>query len=215
MNYSSSPFATHQPVLIELLKKTSGHILELGCGDGSTKLIRSHIDGFNGKRKLVSVESNQEWFNKYKHLETAHHHLYFVDAGNEDSHETGEKWVDFLQQKKIDELDFEICFIDQSPWNARTSALRYMLPRCKIVVVHDVDYFPVNNLWGKVINTKREGNKVMHKMDFSDVSANFKVFYPPFSHFGGKTGPPTLVCSNLMNDKEFSDLNISIDKYYD
>ena len=47
-------FGTHRPILCELLKITRGNIIELGCGNSSTKLINSIIS--NSDRKLISLD---------------------------------------------------------------------------------------------------------------------------------------------------------------
>ena len=78
--YKDHPYFTHQPFFIEVLKNTSGDILECGCGDGSTVMIRDHIENTN--RKLVSLESDLKWMNKYTYLEDENHRFYHVDAGN-------------------------------------------------------------------------------------------------------------------------------------
>ena len=48
-------------------------------------------------------------------------------------------------------LDFDVCFIDQSPWLARYETVKRMKDRARFVLVHDVDYFPMNNIFGKTI----------------------------------------------------------------
>ena len=215
MNYINNPYATHQPTLLEILKITSGNIIELGCGDGSTKLIRDYIDNQNINRKLYSLESNKSWLDKYENLGNENHKLYYVDASNVDNDSTGEKWVNFIENSDIKDVEFEVCFIDQSPWTARTHTLNYFKNKCKFIIVHDVDYFPANKKWGTIIDSERQGNKVKYNMNFSDIILNHRVFYPPFSKFAGPTGPPTLLCSNLLNKEEFNNININIDKYYE
>ena len=69
-------FYTHQPYFKEILKNTTGNILECGCGEGSTMMIREHIRGTG--RILVSLESNLEWLSKYTHLADANHVLQHV-----------------------------------------------------------------------------------------------------------------------------------------
>jgi hypothetical protein len=41
--YKDNAYYTHQPIFIEILKKTTGNILECGCGDGSTLMIKEEI----------------------------------------------------------------------------------------------------------------------------------------------------------------------------
>jgi hypothetical protein len=208
-------FGTHRPCLIDLVKNTTGNIIEFGCGNSSTILIKDLIK--NTDRKLISLESNLEWLNKFKHLEDDNHKLFHIKAGTCDNDATGKIWIDFIKNNKlINNLDFEVCFIDQSPWTARTHALNYFKDKIPYIIVHDVDYFPVHNKWGKAVQiTAPEGKKV-YNMDFSDIVKHYRVYYPPLEYFAGPTGPPTLLCSSVLNDTEFNKMceNINYEKYY-
>lgn len=200
-------FGTHKPVLIELVKNTTGNIIECGCGNSSTILIKELIKNTN--RILISLESNLEWYNKFKHLENDNHKLFYIDIGNEDNENTGKYWTNFIKNNNfINGLSFDICFIDQSPWTARTYTMNYFKNICPYLIVHDVDYFPLNNKWGNIKKEYSLINKHNYKiikrdMDFSDVVINFKVFYPPDEYFAYKTGPPTLLCSNIISSEDF------------
>ena len=195
-------FYTHQPYFMEILKNTTGNILECGCGEGSTIMIRKQIRGTN--RKLVSLESNLEWLNKYTHLADDHHHLQHVDADNEDCIETGNKWVEHIIANNL--TDFEVVFLDSSPWMSRKCCFDYFLNKAKIIIIHDFDYFPNNNIIGKTILRTCVNDKEKIECDLTGVVKNYKLFYPPYKHFVGTTGPPTLVCSNIMDPEEFDDL---------
>ena len=205
--YKFDKYATHQPALFEVLKRVQGDILELGIGNGSTSIIKSSL---SSSQKLISLESNKEWFDKFKHLESENHHLFFVDAGNEDNLETGLAWTDYIEEN-LNEYDFEFVFIDQSPWAARTSCLQYFVDKAKYILVHDVDYYATRGIWGSSKgHTNIAKNKVKYDMDFSDVAKYSRVFYPVNRFFFPLTGPPTLVCSNFV---ELDD--ISTDSYYE
>ena len=202
----SHGFHTHQPFFLEILKNTTGNILECGCGDGSTMMIKEEIK--NTGRKLVSLESNLEWLNKYQPFADENHTLYHVDAGNADTTETGNAWVEFIKEKKLD--DFEIVFLDSAPWSSRKSCFDYFLNKAKIIIFHDFDYYPVNNIIGNVIRkeeTYYEG-KLQQRIvcNLDGIVKHYKLFYPPNKYFIGLTGPPTLVCSNTMDQKEFQEL---------
>ena len=217
--YKTHPFYTHQPFFIEIIKNTTGDILECGCGDGSTKMIKEQIK--NSNRKLISLESNLEWLNKYKHLADSFHELYHINAGNDDNIETGNKWVEFIKENKLN--DFDIVFIDSSPWLSRKCCFDYYLNKAKIIIIHDFDYFPNNNIIGNVINKeiKYFNNKYREKIDcnLDGIVKNYKLFYPPDDYFPSSTGPPTLVCSNIMDNDEFHTLiktiESNINSYYD
>lgn len=51
------PYWTHTNMLTKCLLHTQGDILELGCGHYSTAILSA----FSEKRKVISVDTNQEW----------------------------------------------------------------------------------------------------------------------------------------------------------
>jgi hypothetical protein len=211
LSYKTNQYATHQPLLIELLKNTKGNILELGCGEGSTKLFRNFI---NNDRKLYSIESNREWLDKYIHLEDNNHKLLYINASNDDNDDTGKIWTDFID-KELNDITFEIVFIDQSPWTARTHCLNYFKDKAKYIIVHDVDYYPYSNKFGRIISEyKREDGKSKADIDFSDIAKLFYTFYPPFEYYTYPAGIPTLLCSSIASETEFKSLIDIIEQNY-
>ena len=205
-NYKNDDYSTHQPYLIEILKNTSGNILECGCGNGSTILLNNLLK--NSSRKLISLESNLEWLNKYTYLTNDYHKLYHIEAGNDDVVETGNIWVDFIKKANLN--NFEVIFIDSSPWYSRISCFEYYLNKAKIIIIHDFDYYLERNIIGSVIekevsyyNNREQIRIVQYKLN--NVK-NYKLFYPPKEYFFGRTGPPTLICSNTMSSIEFNEL---------
>jgi hypothetical protein len=218
--YKDHGFYTHQPYVMEVLKTITGNILECGCGDGSTYMIKKHIHDTSDQqcttdrctsdqqcttnRQLVSLESNLEWLNKYTHLADANHQLYHVATDNTDCLETGNKWVDFIQTLEI--KDFEMVFLDSSPWMSRKCCFDYFLNISKIIIIHDFDYFPNNNIIGTTISKTNVDGKEKIVCDLTGIVKNYRLFYPPYKYFIGLTGPPTLICSNIMEKDEFDAL---------
>lgn len=214
--YKNHPYYTHQPFFIEVLKNTSGDILECGCGDGSTIMIRDNIEGTN--RKLVSLENDLEWMNKYTYLEDNSHSFQYIEADNIDCVETGAKWVEFIIKNNLNA--FEVVFIDCNPWLARKAVFEHFKDKAKIIIIHDFDYFPNNNLIGKTLSTETYIQPITNdthfeckkiECDLTGIISNFKLFYPPYKYFAGATGPPTLICSDLMSKVEFDGLVESIE----
>lgn len=202
LTYKTDNYSTHQPLLIEILKNTTGNILECGCGDGSTPVIRKFL---TGDRKLYSVESNESWYNKYKSMETDSHKIYFNDAGNEDVNETGQKWVDFFENN-LSDVQFDIVFIDQSPWISRLHTLNYYKSRSKYIIINSIDYYPSNNIFGTIISEENISGKQKLTLDFSDIVNNYYLFYPPYEYYTSFTGIPSLLCSNLATNEEFNEM---------
>lgn len=170
----SDPFATHQKFLEFYIKKTSGDILEFGSGFGSTQFIRDLLK--NTKRKLITYENNKTWFEdmivKIPPNEN-HQYVYVKD------------WDDVINS--IPKFNWSIVFIDQTPWSARVTTMEHFKNYAEYIIIHDIDYYPTNNIFGKVLQN--------NTLNFDDISNNWKVYYPdhPWPY---KTGPPTLVFSN-------------------
>tara|TARA_B110001450_G_scaffold191639_1_gene179855 strand:+ start:6690 stop:7397 length:708 start_codon:yes stop_codon:yes gene_type:complete len=228
VDYNTNPYGTHRPCLINLIKNTTGNIIEFGCGDSSTILIKDIIKGTN--RKLVTFESNKNWLDKYKHLEDENHKFHFIDAGNVDSSETAQKWVDYIKNSNVKDMIFDVVFIDSSPWSSRTFLVNYYKEKAKYIIVHDCGYFVgasglhlhkqtgTTNLWGKVNKTFTHGSNRTYDMDFSNVANNYHVYYPYLKYFALYCGPATLLMSNVVTDDEFNSMNEKIfenNKYYD
>ena len=174
MSDTPGAYSTHRPFLKFYVQQTTGDIIEFGTGHGSTGFIMDLIKG--SPRKLISVESDPKWFEDMKkaYPENEQHQYILV-----------KDWKDFLSQAPKE--NYSIVFIDQSPWEARKWTLDHFKDTAEYVIIHDVDYFPTNGIFGKCI-TK-------FKFDFSDCFKNYKTYYPlePWFYF---TGIPTLVGTN-------------------
>jgi hypothetical protein len=61
-------------------------------------------------------------------------------------------------------------------------------------------------------------NKVIYDVDLTNEVNNYKLYYPPLKYFIGATGPPTLICSNIISTENFNEIintiDNNIDKYY-
>jgi hypothetical protein len=170
----TDPFVTHQKFLEFYISKTTGDILEFGSGYGSTKFIRDLIK--NTDRKLVTYENDKEWINSMIEKippNDNHQYVYVKD------------WDETI--KSIPKFNWSIVFIDQSPWDARVTAMKHFKNHVEYIIIHDVDYFSTNNIFGKTLNDRT--------LNFDDVSDNWKVYYPKHP-WACETGPPTLVFSN-------------------
>lgn len=172
---SEDPFATHQKFLKYYIENTTGDIIEFGIGHGSTGFILNLIKGSD--RKLVSVENDISWLEKIKieYPETDKHKYVFVK----------DDWKTTIES--FNPSDFSFVFIDQSPWEARHMTLEHFKMGSDYIMIHDVDYFPKNNIFGKYINE--------FSFDFSDCFTKWALYYPE-KPWPGPTGPPTLVGSN-------------------
>jgi len=195
-------WSTHQPVLYAIATSTKGPIIEFGCGHGSTDLLHEICE--KEERILITIEDDLEWLTKFSEKYQGHgynpdnsgwHKFYYVPGKNLDDRENPAHWIAFMDEfELLDQLSFDVCFIDQAPWLARYETLKRMKDRARFVVVHDVDYFPMNGVFGKVIKPIVDRNK--GQFDFSDVFSTFQVYFPN-QPWPADTGPPTLLGSNF------------------
>jgi hypothetical protein len=70
-------WSTHMPVLLQLLQKTDGSILEVGSGVYSTPLLHWFCSFTN--RKLVTYESDKSFIHFAKQYETDFHKVHFIE----------------------------------------------------------------------------------------------------------------------------------------
>jgi len=194
--HRTNEFATHQPILVELVKllKPDSNILELGCGQGSTELL--HLLSTIYDVNVLTLDDNEEWINKYSTDLKNSRHSFLLTSFNS-----------FIDRTKG--FTWDLVFIDQGSWDSREECLMYYRDKAKFIVLHDSDYYPGNNRFGKLIKPI-VSNEVPGEVDYSDVFKYYKEFYPPLP-WPGPSGPPTLVGSNLVDfnivpDYEVQDL---------
>lgn len=209
VRFRKDGFSTHQPVLYSVVKATSGPIIEFGCGNGSTDLLHELCQSQG--RVLISLDDNMGWQDKYRKKYKGRgyeknnkgwHKLYFVPGKDLEKKESAKHWEVFLDNfELLDDITFDVCFIDQSPWLGRVVTLNLMKERARFVIIHDVDYFAVHGIFGKV--KKPTGNRIPGEFDFSDVFKKYMVYFPE-GRWPGRTGPPTLLGTNF--EEEFPEI---------
>jgi hypothetical protein len=162
-------WCSHRPLLylaLELTKNSNKPIVELGCGDGSTIQLNQYIQTDN--RKLISFDTNQEWINKYIHLESnKHQFVYKPDnfAYNQESKEWYDKTpeiVDWLTDVSKDGIS--VCLVDHACGERRHSDMKLIYNQCDFMVVHDSEPaatgYMMDRVWGLFkykLNIKRFG----------------------------------------------------------
>ncbi len=176
--HEEDAYYTHQPVLMKALKISTGDVLELGCGDGSTELIHRFCEVHD--RKIVTAESDSAWLSKYKDKFSSEKHSFILT----------DKWGEF--SKKMSERRWGLVFIDQGNWQGRAESFLALRDCADYLILHDCDYFYENGLLGSP-----------NEPHWKDVIANSKEFQPikrlcwtdpPLRKL---TGPPTLLASNI------------------
>jgi len=91
-------------------------------GLGSTQLLHDYC--LNKDRMLVSIDSNKEWAEKYKHLDCHHHMTIHTDNWDET--------IKYIQTYK-----WGVALVDHAPGEHRHIAIEQLKDYVDIIVVHD------------------------------------------------------------------------------
>jgi len=188
--HRTNEYASHQPVLIEILRRTSGPVLELGSGEGSTRLLHHLCDG---NRYLLTVDDNLEWLERYEELSNISHGFLREDLDK------------ITKRDLITRVEWEVVFLDQGDWNSRTECLMYFKDRARFIILHDSLYYPSNGIFGKLI--KPLGKEEEAEATYDDVFKFYKEYYP-IKPWNSEFGIMTLVGSNFDPVPESIDMSI-------
>ena len=112
---------THLPVICRAfaeLGESRGDVLELGCGDFSTPMLHELCV----KRKLISIDNEELWYNRFLYLWSTWHSLHLVKS-----------WTNLPEYDK----KWDIAFIDLNPAYDRKIAISALSDNAKIIIAHD------------------------------------------------------------------------------
>lgn len=113
--YDACAWGSHLPALLGCLADTVGPVLEIGIGHFSTPAL--HAFCVQADRRLVSVENNPEWMDKFVHLAGPQH-----------------QFVKEISPTK----GWALVFIDDSPGGKhRADRFKAFIDNSIFVVVHD------------------------------------------------------------------------------
>jgi len=188
-------YSTHQPVLYEALLRTSGPVIEFGCGLGSTPLL--HTFCARQCRELVSLESDEEWLGRFAEYVAPWHMFVHVD-----------NWDNVLMSDEIVTSHYSLALVDQSPWEARHTTILALRDVVKFIVLHDCDYFPEHRMFGESLRALN-GPDDRGLRTYDDIFEHYKEFFPLEPWPYPRTGPPTLLGSNF----EDCDWDVDFVKY--
>ncbi len=111
---------SHLPILIELLRKTNGAVLEVGMGLNSTPVL--HWMCTFQQRQLLSLENDPKWLEPNKAYENEFHKVEFVDF-----------WVD----APIDDTHWSVALIDHRPALRRKDEAKRLKDNADFILLHD------------------------------------------------------------------------------
>lgn len=103
--------------------------LEFGTGDGSG-LIFNKIAAENKNIFIQSYETDSNWLN-----ETASKYgldNYKFNYIN--------NWDQFLVEENFTD-NYDLVFVDQTPWEARIKTIDLLINKAKIIILHDYDFY--------------------------------------------------------------------------
>ncbi len=211
MKYSNNPFGTHAPFLEDCLdysidispRGESVQWIEIGTGGESSRIFRERLEK-EPRANLLSLESDPIWIEKYKLEYQAHprHTLLVIN--------TEKSWLSAVQEivRGAEEKEIGLVFIDSIPWDSRTTPMLLLRNVAKLILIHDVDYFPHNALWGleveqikyNPVKWNKYGNLQRINLGYRDYSEVFSSWVEAFPIKPGFfTGPPTLIGSNFLD----------------
>jgi hypothetical protein len=170
---------SHQQVLLEAIKISGNKpILELGAGDFSTQLIHSVAEG----RKIITVDHNQKWLDRYAFLKSKDHSFLQVDV---------ESTLNFYKE---DNTNWGVVFVDSITWEVRMLAINKYKDTSDYLVIHDTGYSAKTGKFGKEI-------KLMTDKDpgLRDFSSYFKYWREYLPINWTVDDPPTVLGSNFFN----------------
>jgi hypothetical protein len=167
LSYDIDVSATHQPCLIRAIENSIGDVLELGMGMFSTDLIHHMIK--DEDRKIVSVEDNRDWMNKFTHNINNKHEFRLIER-------SVNSWKGIVDE--YCERKWGVVFVDQGYgeeiWRpSRNYAVEQLAECSQFVVAHDADIFPE-----------------MKKKDY-----NWIEYIPPVCVDNTRNGPSTYIIS--------------------
>jgi hypothetical protein len=102
------------------LADSKGAVLEMGCGDFSTVLLHELC----AYRKLVSLDINKGWTDKFQYLATPNHIIKNVES-----------WDNIPEYQEL----WDIVLIDHSPAPYRKVAVEALANNAKLLVCHDTE----------------------------------------------------------------------------
>ena len=177
-----SELFTHQPVLFTVAERCEGPIAECGCGFGST-LFLHEIAERRGIR-VLSLDSDPNWFARFSHLASANHEFRFV-----------EDWASEMQRSEWDE-HWGLVLVDQTDWTDRVRSVNRVRTSADYVILHDSNASPAHGL-GRTIRPVN-GPRDIGERDYDDVFSSWREFFPP-EPWPNIDGPPTLLGSNRFD----------------
>jgi len=118
----SIKYSTHLPVLMEVMNRTTGDVLELGPGVFSTPVLHWLCE--TRGRNLLTIESDRKWSWFCRQFYDTPHHKHLLVPTWDDADEAIKK-------------EWDVALIDHSPSGRRIEEIRKLANLVKYMVIHD------------------------------------------------------------------------------
>lgn len=121
---------SHVPWLGLLVSRTKGPAVEFGIGDYSTPLLHAMVA--MQRRQLFSYETDFDWFQQYREMESDYHHLELIQSWAPDRFNVCGYW--------------DLAFVDCSPGvddrqdvSPRVDLIKRLKGKSKFIAAHDTE----------------------------------------------------------------------------
>lgn len=137
-------YATHLPLLIECVLRTTGPVLEMGAGSFSTPILHELVA--KRGRLLLTVENNREWLDPFRPLAGLNHVL--------------AESVDQLAAAGCLPERLSVVLIDSAPAQLRAGQFEAFARRADYLVCHDwlCDAYGWPNVFGRFKSVRIDTN---------------------------------------------------------
>ena len=115
---------SYYPLLFKALESTSGEIVEMGTGHGSTPLLHEYAT--ERKRMLHSYETEKEWIEKFTPSANEFHTFHLLERSG---------W-DICSKENVSP---SVVFIDHAPGERRKEDILKFKDKAEIIVIHDTE----------------------------------------------------------------------------
>lgn len=127
---------SHVPILAAAIARTTGPILECGTGHWSTHMIRWLARG----REVNSMDTDKAWLDIFIALyEKPMEMTFSIVRGADQHHGLIATWVAYGKSLNAEHYKDGICFLDQSPGEARVPMAKAIKGKFKFIVAHDTE----------------------------------------------------------------------------
>lgn len=210
IKYSIDPMSTHSVFLESTLKFALNEInrnqklilFEIGTGGKSSEIMRRITDD-NSNVELISFENDINWIQMYRENYSVHPRHELCQINDLQDWETKIS----IKLQSIPKESYLVSFIDSAPWESRVITLNLLKDISQIVLIHDVDYFPHNKIFGvEKVAIKYKPKNRLHYGKLNSKYLGVRTYDKEFQSWvevfpkkpGYFTGPPTLIGSNRI-----------------